>query len=302
MIYLDNFRFPTFENEDNFLAGYFQANPSSMETIYPFKILSVKGLHSLDFTEITILYGGNGSGKSTALNAISNKLGLARNSVYNKGDMQSAYLRMCDYELAECGDYEDDGLDLKDKATLITSDDIFKYMLDTRKNNAVMKRKIEKATDEWLCNRNKNGKVPISDIGLTTEQLAKLGLGRMRGLNRSQYVRITAGERTNTYSNGETGFMKFVESIVPDRLYILDEPENSLSCALQIELARYIEGSARHFGCQFIIATHSPFLLAINGAKIYNLDGDPATISKFWELPNMKLYYELFKKYDKLFI
>ena len=301
MIYLDNFRFPTFENEDNFLAGYFQANPSSMETIYPFKILSVKGLHSLDFTEITILYGGNGSGKSTALNAISNKLGLARNSVYNKGDMQSAYLRMCDYELAECGDYEDDGLDLKDKATLITSDDIFKYMLDTRKNNAVMKRKIEKATDEWLCNRNKNGKVPISDIGLTTEQLAKLGLGRMRGLNRSQYVRITAGERTNTYSNGETGFMKFVESIVPDRLYILDEPENSLSCALQIELARYIEGSARHFGCQFIIATHSPFLLAINGAKIYNLDGDPATISKFWELPNMKLYYELFKKYDKLF-
>ena len=302
MIYLDNFRFPTFENEDNFLAGYFQANPSSMETIYPFKILSVKGLHSLDFTEITILYGGNGSGKSTALNAISNKLGLARNSVYNKGDMQSAYLRMCDYELAECGDYEDDGLDLKDKATLITSDDIFKYMLDTRKNNAVMKRKIEKATDEWLCNRNKNGKVPISDIGLTTEQLAKLGLGRMRGLNRSQYVRVTAGERTNTYSNGETGFMKFVESIVPDRLYILDEPENSLSCALQIELARYIEGSARHFGCQFIIATHSPFLLAINGAKIYNLDGNPATISKFWELPNMKLYYELFKKYDKLFI
>ena len=301
MIYLDNFRFPTFENEDNFLAGYFQANPSSMETIYPFKILSVKGLHSLDFTEITILYGGNGSGKSTALNAISNKLGLARNSVYNKGDMQSAYLRMCDYELAECGDYEDDGLDLKDKATLITSDDIFKYMLDTRKNNAVMKRKIEKATDEWLCNRNKNGKVPISDIGLTTEQLAKLGLGRMHGLNRSQYVRITAGERTNTYSNGETGFMKFVESIVPDRLYILDEPENSLSCALQIELARYIEGSARHFGCQFIIATHSPFLLAINGAKIYNLDGNPATISKFWELPNMKLYYELFKKYDKLF-
>ena len=302
MIYLDNFRFPTFEKEDNFLADYFQANPSSMETIYPFKILSVKGLYSLDFTEITILYGGNGSGKSTALNAISNKLGLARNSVYNKGDMQSAYLRMCDYELAECDDYENDGLELKDKATLITSDDIFKYMLDTRKNDAVMKRKIEKATDEWLCNRNRNGKVPISDIGLTTEQRAKLGLGRIHGLNRSQYVSITAGERTNIYSNGETGFMKFVESIVPDRLYILDEPENSLSCALQIELARYIEGSARHFGCQFIIATHSPFLLAINGAKIYNLDGDPATISKFWELPNMKLYYELFKKYDKLFI
>lgn len=95
--------------------------------------------------------------------------------------------------------------------------------------------------------------------------------------------------------------MKFIESIVPDRLYILDEPENSLSCALQIELAKYIEGSARHFGCQFIIATHSPFLLAMEGAKIYNLDGDPATISKFWELPNMKLYNDLFKKYEGRF-
>lgn len=79
------------------------------------------------------------------------------------------------------------------------------------------------------------------------------------------------------------------------------EPENSLSCALQIELAKYIEGSARHFGCQFIIATHSPFLLAMEGAKIYNLDGDPATISKFWELPNMKLYNDLFKKYEGRF-
>lgn len=301
MIYLENFRFPTFDEEDDYLAGYFSALPSSMDTIYPFKVLSVKGLHSLDFTEITILYGGNGSGKSTALNAISNKLGLARNSIYNKGDMQNAYLRMCDYEEAEYEDEEDDELELEDKATLITSDDIFKYMLDTRKNNAAMKRKIEKAADEWLDNRGRSGKVPISDIGLTPEQRVKLGLGRVRGLNRSQYVRITAGERINTFSNGETGFMKFVESIVPDRLYILDEPENSLSCALQMELAKYIEGSARHFGCQFIIATHSPFLLAIGGAKIYNLDGDPATISKFWELPNMRLYYELFKGYQDKF-
>ena len=139
------------------------------------------------------------------------------------------------------------------------------------------------------------------NLGLTYEQRSKLGLGRVQGLNRSQYVKITAGERTNTFSNGETGFMKFVESITPNRLYILDEPENSLSCALQMELAKYIESSARHFGCQFIIATHSPFLLAIERAKIYNLDGDPATISKFWELPNMRLYYDLFNGYKDKF-
>ena len=78
MIYLDSFRFPTFEQEDDYLAGYFAANPYSMNVLYPFKVLSVKGLHSLDFSEITILYGGNGSGKSTALNAISNMLWALR--------------------------------------------------------------------------------------------------------------------------------------------------------------------------------------------------------------------------------
>lgn len=95
--------------------------------------------------------------------------------------------------------------------------------------------------------------------------------------------------------------MRFIKSILPDKLYLLDEPENSLSCELQMKLAQYIEESARYYGCQFIIATHSPFLLAMERAKIYNLDGEPAAISKFWELPNMKLYHELFSRYDIYF-
>lgn len=131
MIYLENFRFPTFEQEDDYLAEYYAANPYSMNVLYPFKVLSVKGLHSLDFSEITILYGGNGSGKSTALNAISSVLGVARNSAYNKGDNEfyEEYLNMCDYRESESDDYM---LDLKDKTSLITSDDIFKYMLNAR--------------------------------------------------------------------------------------------------------------------------------------------------------------------------
>lgn len=52
-----------------------------------------------------------------------------------------------------------------------------------------------------------------------------------------------------------------------DGLYILDEPENSLSPQKQIELARFLEDSARFFGCQFFISTHSPFLLAIKGSQ-----------------------------------
>ena len=76
---------------------------------------------------------------------------------------------------------------------------------------------------------------------------------------------------------------------------LLDEPENSLSPRFQNELAIMISNYARFFKCQFIIATHSPFLLAIPDAKIYDLDIIPAQVRHWTELENVKLYAELFK-------
>ena len=298
MIYLESFHFPTFEEEDDFLADYFKVNSFSMNELYPFKVLSEKGLYSLDFEEITVLYGGNGSGKSTALNTIGNKLRVARNSAYNKGDIdfQKAYLKMCEYYESE---WDEHILDLKDRTTLITSDDIFKYMLDMRQRNGYVKMHRDSAIDDWFTARKARVKHINFETGEGIEELERSRRAKRQSCR--EFVRENLGEVTASYSNGETGFMKFIDSIVPDRLYLLDEPENSLSCELQMRLAQYIENAARYYGCQFIIATHSPFLLAIKGAKIYNLDGEPATLSKFWELPNMKLYYELFKEYEKEF-
>ena len=51
------------------------------------------------------------------------------------------------------------------------------------------------------------------------------------------------------------------------KLYLLDEPENSLSPKFQIELIQLINELTRFFKCQFIIVTHSPFLLSIPEAK-----------------------------------
>ena len=75
---------------------------------------------------------------------------------------------------------------------------------------------------------------------------------------------------------------------------MLDEPENSLSPGKQQELVKFLEDSARFFGCQFVIATHSPFLLAIRGAKIYDLDEDPVDVKRWTELSNVREYYEFF--------
>ena len=54
--------------------------------MYPFKMLSGIGMFRLDFEPITILYGGNGNGKSTILNDTSQKLNIERHSVYNTSE------------------------------------------------------------------------------------------------------------------------------------------------------------------------------------------------------------------------
>ena len=77
----------------------------------------------------------------------------------------------------------------------------------------------------------------------------------------------------------------------------MDEPENSLSPEKQMELLQFIEDSARFFGCQFIIATHSPFILSLKGAKIYDMDEDPVEIKRWTKLKNVRTYYDFFMKH-----
>ena len=62
-----------------------------------------------------------------------------------------------------------------------------------------------------------------------------------------------------------------------------------------------LQDSARFFGCQFIIATHSPFLLSMKGAKIYDMDEDVVDVKHWSELPNVRIYYDFFKKHEKEF-
>ena len=84
-------------------------------------------------------------------------------------------------------------------------------------------------------------------------------------------------------------------------LYLLDEPENSLAAGLQVKLAKFLEDSARFFGCQFIIATHSPLLLSMDGARVYDLDCIPARPRPWTELENVRVYYDFFRKYADAF-
>ena len=98
-------------------------------------------------------------------------------------------------------------------------------------------------------------------------------------------------------SNGETAYYYFTRQIEENALYLLDEPENSLSATLQNKLRQFIEDSARFYNCQFIIATHSPFLLSMKGAKVYDLDSTPVEAKKWTELENVRIYHEFFEEH-----
>ena len=59
--------------------------------------------------------------------------------------------------------------------------------------------------------------------------------------------------------------------------------------------------SVQYLGCQFIISTHSPFLLAMKNAKVYDLDEDPVDVKSWTELENVRTYYEFFKNHESEF-
>ncbi len=284
MGYLNVFTFP---NEDMEFSFFMNIKRTCYDSFYPFKILSRHGFERIDFDQVTILYGGNGSGKSTALNVIAEKIGINRDSIYNKSNFYTDYVNMCTMEL---------GADIPENSRIITSDDVFDYMLNIRNLNEGIDQKREDLFEEYLDTKYSQFQMKsIADY----EKLKKVNFARSK--TQSRFVRNELMDNIREYSNGESAFLYFTEKIEDNGFYILDEPENSLSPNLQMELMKFIEDSARFFGCQFIISTHSPFLLAMHGAKIYDLDENPVDVKRWTELENVRTYYEFFKRYEKEF-
>jgi predicted ATPase len=246
----------------------------------------------LDFEPVTILYGGNGSGKTTALNVIAEKLGLERDTLYNRSNFFEEYTKLCSCQGGD-GSGNRRALRMPKGSRIITSDDVFDFMLNLRSINDGIDRKREELFEDYLENKYSHFTMRSMD---DYEQLKKVCLARSN--TQSKYVRRNLMDNVREHSNGESAFLYFTDKIKENGLYLLDEPENSLSPAKQQELLKFLEDSARFFGCQFIIATHSPFLLSMRGAKIYDMDEDVVDVKRWTELENVKSYYHFFKKYE----
>lgn len=83
------------------------------------------------------------------------------------------------------------------------------------------------------------------------------------------------GKSLMTKSHGQSIITYFRNRYKIKGLYLMDEPETALSPQSQLDLLKIIIESSRRGNAQFIIATHSPILLACPEAQIYSFDKIP---------------------------
>lgn len=269
MIYLSSFLF----------SDQTVRNPN----IYPYNVFAKQSENILLFRPITILYGNNASGKSTMLNIIANKLQLkgqeyATSNMYGPTSYFMQFINECQYSL---GDDEDGRTAKLPKGSrYIKSEDIL-YEIKKIQQEQILE-------DGYVYEHIRRGMPKTQRENLKNSYKMKQEM---------EYLKF-AQEK---YSNGETTLQMLEDYIEPDALYLLDEPEVSLSPENQVALAEKLNKMARFLGCQFIIATHSPYMLGTLNAKIYNLDSEALEEMKWTELANVRYIYEFFKKHKEEF-
>lgn len=285
MIYLKNFTLLD-EFQEHDITCYEEVR-RIFNNNYPLHLFSTKYFKYIDFDPITIFCGGNGSGKTTLINIISEKLNASRKSTIDKGSYFDLYVKHCDYKMS---------FDEPTEIKLVTSDDVFDYLLDVRSINANVNRQKEKLSKEYLDYK-------FNKVGNSFDNYDELKKGHeAKRKSMSKFVRERLGNNNIIeWSNGESALMFWEREIEEDSIYILDEPENSLSAENQLKLKKFIEDSVRFYNCQFIISTHSPFLLKLMDAKIYDLDQIPVATKDWTELSNVLVYYNFFKEYEDEF-
>ena len=282
-IYLRNIKLPSELTEINFIKDI---KETCYNTFYPFKIFPEKKFTSIDFEPITILYGGNGSGKTTLLNIIAETLRLARQSAFNSSPLFSDFVRLCHADIRR----------LPRGSQILTSDDVSDYLLSARTINDGIDFRRGELFDEYKERTNVDKVNHLSSLEDYDEWLAT---HKARHQSKSAFVRDRLRQNIDMQSNGETAMKYYAEHITEDALYLIDEPENSLSAKFQLELRDYLLASARFYGCQFVIATHSPIILSLPGAKIYDLDDFPVSVKKWTQLENVLTYYRFFREHEE---
>jgi predicted ATPase len=240
---------------------------SALPDRFPFSIRAVRGLERITFpTPVTFFVGENGSGKSTLLEAMATNIGLP--TVGAAAAREDSTLR----------DQQELGRALRltwntrvQRGFFLRAEDFFGFAKAIEQLKAEIKRRA-------------------AEIEVEYEGRSELAKGLALGPLHASLAGLTAsyGEGLDTQSHGESFLKLFQARFVPGGIYLIDEPEAPLSPQSQLGLIAMLKEMVQQES-QFIIATHSPILLAFPNAVIYSFDEVPVSAVPFERLDHVTI-------------
>lgn len=236
---------------------------------FPFNVPAIRTLDELALdTPVTFFVGENGSGKSTLLEGIAAAVRLpAIGSVDLQRDETLAAQQRFGKTLR---------LSWTKKATrgfFLRAEDFFGFTKQLAQQRVELQQQAAETTKQYAAERRS-----AYATGLALGPL----LGSLADMERRYGVDLDAN------SHGQSFLKLFQSRFVPGGLYLLDEPEAPLSPQSQLALLALM---AEMIGkdAQFVIATHSPILLAFPNARIYNFDATPIQAVAYKELDHVRI-------------
>ena len=244
-----------------------RAIPAADAARFPFAVPAVANLGTLQLTTpVTLFVGENGSGKSTLLEGLAAATGLPTVGAESADrDPTLAQQRKLAKALKLVWKRR------THRGFFLRAEDFFGFAKQVAALRAELSERIAELEAEYR-DRSSYAK------GLAQGPLR----ASIADLERRYGVDLDAS------SHGQSFLRLFQSRFVPDGLYILDEPEAALSPQSQLGLLALIADGVAH-SSQFIIATHSPIVLAYPGATIYTFDRTPPERIAFDELEHVSL-------------
>lgn len=231
---------------------------------YPFNIGIINSLNSLVFSSpVTIFIGENGTGKTTLLESIVSNAQLIKLIPEEFDKFDAANKLSAQFELTWSKK--------KRKGFYLKSQSFISYT-----------KHIEKIKSETI-DEIKNVELEYGNRSKKAMELALLPYKRTLHDLDSLY-----GKGLHKMSHGESYIELFKSRLVPDALYILDEPELSLSPMRQLALLSLIKEMVNN-NCQFIIITHSPILMASGDASIYDFNKECISLIDYNDIEHVNL-------------
>ena len=148
---------------------------------------------------------------------------------------------------------------------------------------------LEKQLYKYISLEWRNGKVTGSYFGSETFNDFRKTLDGWAAADPGQ-LNYFGGKSLVTQSHGQSMMAYFRSRYKIGGIYFLDEPETALSPKSQLELLDILRKNGEAGHAQFIIATHSPILLACEDARIYSFDHAPVSRIEYQETEHYKVY------------